>query len=139
VTIWSSDHLSDQITDADETCRSSEISINLIIIIVFLQTYSYFCYILTSFLMLLCCILDVYLSFLFVCTESLAHVSDPTSRKFIRWLLFQMFIYIYTNQSIRKSNSLKVFESKPKGLDNKIGHGNLCLREIVIICNNVHS
>jgi hypothetical protein len=35
VTIWSSDHLSDQITDADEACRSSEISVNLIIIIVF--------------------------------------------------------------------------------------------------------
>jgi hypothetical protein len=38
-----------------------------------------------------CCILDVYLSFLFVCTES---VSDPTSRRLIRWLLFQTFIYI---------------------------------------------
>ena len=44
--------------------------------------------------MLLCCILDVYLSFLFVCTESLTLVSDPTSRRFIRWLLFQTFIYI---------------------------------------------
>ena len=36
-----------------------------------------------------------YLSFLFVCTVSLTLVSDPTSRRFIRWLLFQMFIYIY--------------------------------------------
>jgi hypothetical protein len=45
--------------------------------------------------MLLCCILDVYLSFLFVCTESLALVSDPTSRRFIRWQLFQTFIYTY--------------------------------------------
>ena len=32
---------------------------------------------------------------LFVCTVSLTLVSDPTSRRFIRWLLFQMFIYIY--------------------------------------------
>jgi hypothetical protein len=48
----SSDHLSGQITDADEACLSSEISVNLIIIIVFLQTYSYFCYILTFFLLL---------------------------------------------------------------------------------------
>ena len=40
-------------------------------------------------------ILDVYLSFLFVCTVSLTLVSDPTSRRFIRWLLFQTFIYIY--------------------------------------------
>ena len=39
--------------------------------------------------------LDIYLSFLFVCTESLTLVSDPTSRRFIRWLLFQTFIYIY--------------------------------------------
>ena len=45
--------------------------------------------------MLLSCILDVYLSFLFVCTESLTLVSDPTSRRFVRWLLFQTFIYIY--------------------------------------------
>ena len=45
--------------------------------------------------MLLCYILDVYLSFLFVYTESLTLVSDPTSRRFIRWLLFQTFIYIY--------------------------------------------
>jgi hypothetical protein len=42
-------NLSDRITDADEACRSSEISVNLIIIIVFLYNYSYFCYILTSF------------------------------------------------------------------------------------------
>jgi hypothetical protein len=42
------------------------------------------------------CVLDVYLSFLFVCTVSLTLVSDPTSRRFIRWLLFQTFIiYIY--------------------------------------------
>ena len=40
-------------------------------------------------------ILDVYLSFLFVCTVSLTLVSDATSRRFIRWLLFQTFIYIY--------------------------------------------
>ena len=38
---------------------------------------------------------NVYLSFLFVCTVSLTLVSDPTSRRFIRWLLFQMFIYIH--------------------------------------------
>ena len=38
-----------QITDADEACQSSEISVDLIINIVFLKTYSYFCYILTSF------------------------------------------------------------------------------------------
>ena len=43
----------------------------------------------TSFFMSLCCILNVYLSFLFVCTESLTLVSGPTSRRFIRWLLFQ--------------------------------------------------
>ena len=36
VTIQYSDHLLDQIKDADEACRSSEISVNLIIIIVFL-------------------------------------------------------------------------------------------------------
>jgi hypothetical protein len=46
--------------------------------------------------MLLYCILDVYLSFLFVCTESLTRVSDPTSRRFIRWLLFQTFIYYFS-------------------------------------------
>jgi hypothetical protein len=45
--------------------------------------------------MLLCCILDVYLSFLLVCTESLTLVFDPTSSRFIRWLLFQTFICIY--------------------------------------------
>ena len=45
--------------------------------------------------MLLCCILDVYLSFLFVCRESLTLVSDPTSCRFIRWLLFQTFIFIH--------------------------------------------
>ena len=39
-----------KITDADEACRSSEISVNLIIIILFLQTYSYFCYILHVFI-----------------------------------------------------------------------------------------
>ena len=32
---------------------------------------------------------------LFVYTVSLTLVSDPTSRRFIRWLLFQTFIYIY--------------------------------------------
>ena len=32
---------------------------------------------------------------MFVCTVSLTLVSDPTSRRFIRWLLFEMFIYIY--------------------------------------------
>jgi hypothetical protein len=50
--------------------------------------------------LMLCYILDVYLLFLFVCTESLTLVSDPASRKFIRWLLFQTFIiymYIYTS------------------------------------------
>jgi hypothetical protein len=75
-----------------------------------LYIYSYFCYILASFLMLLCCILDVYLSFLFVCTESLALVSDPTSRRFIGWLLFQTFIYIYI-YNIRlkiKPNSVRI-------------------------------
>jgi hypothetical protein len=48
-------------------------------------------------------ILDVYLSFLFVCTVSLTLVSDPTSRRFIRWLLFQMFIYIYIYISLFSS------------------------------------
>jgi hypothetical protein len=33
---WSRDNFSNQITDADEGCRSSEISVDLIIIIVFL-------------------------------------------------------------------------------------------------------
>ena len=60
----------------------------------FVDLYFFF-FILTSFLMLLCCTLDVYLSFLFLCTESLTLVSDPTSRRFIRWLFFQTFIYIY--------------------------------------------
>ena len=32
---------------------------------------------------------------MFVCTESLILVSNPTSRRFICWLLFQTFIYIY--------------------------------------------
>ena len=92
---WSRDNFSNQIADADKACRSSEISVDLIIIIVFLLTYSYFCYILTSFFWYRCAnILDVYLTFLFVCTESLTLVSDPTSRRFIRWLLFQTFIYI---------------------------------------------
>jgi hypothetical protein len=36
---------------------------------------------------------DVYLSFLFACTVSLTLVSDPTSRRFIRWILFQTFLY----------------------------------------------
>jgi hypothetical protein len=35
IMIFTSRKLSDQITDADEACRSSEISVNLIIIIVF--------------------------------------------------------------------------------------------------------
>jgi hypothetical protein len=46
------DNFSNQITDADEAFRSSEIFVDLIIIIVFLQTYSYFCYILTSFFLI---------------------------------------------------------------------------------------
>ena len=33
---WSRDNFSNQITDADKACRSSEISVDLIIIIVFL-------------------------------------------------------------------------------------------------------
>jgi hypothetical protein len=33
---WSRDHFSKQITDADEACRSNEISVDLIMIIVFL-------------------------------------------------------------------------------------------------------
>ena len=33
---WSRDNFSNQITDADEACRTSEISVDLIIIIVFL-------------------------------------------------------------------------------------------------------
>jgi hypothetical protein len=40
------------------------------------------------------------LQFLFVCTESLTLVSDPTSCMFIRWLLFQTFIYISIFKSI---------------------------------------
>ena len=47
-----------------------------------------------SFLYRCANILDVYLSFLFVCTVSLTLVSDQTSRRFIRWQLFQTFIYI---------------------------------------------
>jgi hypothetical protein len=39
-------------------------------------------------------ILEIYLSFVFVCTVSLTFVSNPTSRRFIRWLLFQTYIYI---------------------------------------------
>ena len=46
---WSRDYFSNQITVADESCRSTEISVNLIMIIVFLHTYSYFRYILASF------------------------------------------------------------------------------------------
>jgi uncharacterized membrane protein len=34
VSVWSRDHFSNRITDADEACRSSEISVYLIIIIV---------------------------------------------------------------------------------------------------------
>jgi hypothetical protein len=77
---WSCDNLSNQITDADEACRSSEISVNLIIIIVFLLTYSYFCYILTSFLMLLCFILDVYM---YIC--KLSNIYSWLSLSRIRW------------------------------------------------------
>ena len=33
---WSRDYISNQIIDADEACRSSEITVNLIIILVFL-------------------------------------------------------------------------------------------------------
>ena len=58
------------------------------------------------------CVLDVYLSFLFVCTVSLTLVSDPTSRRFIGWLLFQTFIiYIYIYFYIRlkiKPNSVRI-------------------------------
>jgi hypothetical protein len=46
---WSRDTFSNQTTGAEEACRSREISVDLIIIIVFLWTYSYFCYILTFF------------------------------------------------------------------------------------------
>jgi hypothetical protein len=72
----------------------------------FCYIYGYFCYILTSFL-ILCYILDVYLLFLFVCTESLTLVSDPSSRRFIRWLLFQTYI----SENIRlkiKLNSVRI-------------------------------
>ena len=34
--LWSRDNFSNQITDADKACRSSKISVDLIIIIVFL-------------------------------------------------------------------------------------------------------
>ena len=44
---------------------------------------------------------------LYVCTESLALVSDPTSRRFIRLLLFQTFIYIYMQTLI---NQLKEYD-----------------------------
>ena len=47
-------------------------------------------------------ILDVYLSSLFVCTEY-----DPTSRRFICWLLFQTFIYIYIYSSVLQN--FKIF------------------------------
>jgi hypothetical protein len=51
--------------------------------------------------MLLCCILDVYLSFLFVCTESLALVSDrhPVG-SYVGYFFRRLFthIYIYKTQ-----------------------------------------
>jgi hypothetical protein len=59
-----------QITDADEACRSSEISVNLIITIVFLETYSYFCYILTSFFGVVLHFKRLFI-ILFACIESL--------------------------------------------------------------------
>ena len=53
-----------------------------------------------SFLLLLCCILDVYLSFLFVCTESLTnlfpirhHVSS-----YVGCFFRHLNIYKYTHQ-----------------------------------------
>jgi hypothetical protein len=39
---WLRDNFSNQITDADEACRSSEISVDLIIIIVFLLHFNIF-------------------------------------------------------------------------------------------------
>ena len=69
-------------------------------------------------------ILDVYLSFVFVCAVSLTLVSDPTSRRFIRWLLFQTFIYIYiespsVTRGLRyfstQESSIKNFNHKPSG------------------------
>ena len=77
---------SNQITDADEACRSSEISVNLIIIIVFLQTCSYFCYILTSFFVLLCYILDVYIYIIYIRLKI-----KPNSVR-IRFLSCQIFV-----------------------------------------------
>jgi hypothetical protein len=53
-------------------------------------------------------IVYIYLSFLFVCTVSLTLVSDPTSRRFIRWLLFQTFIYYFSRVSL-----YYVFEYNP--------------------------
>jgi hypothetical protein len=73
-------------------------------------------YILTSLLMLLCCILDVYLSFLFVCTESLALVSDPTSRRFIHWLL------LFEWEAIPKDKDLHGKRTRIWGYSNFIGH-----------------
>ena len=85
--------LCNQITEADEVCRSSEISVNFIIIIVFLQTYtgSYFCYILPVvifvifqhlFLVLLCYILDVYIYIYDKCTRDKIPINTcvPVSR-----------------------------------------------------------
>ena len=79
---------------ANDCCRSSEISINLIIIVVFVCRLIVIFVIFQHLFMFLCCILDVYLSLLFVCTESLTLVSDRTTRRFISWPLFQTFIYI---------------------------------------------
>ena len=59
--------------------------------------------------MLLCCILDVYLTFLFVCTESLTLVSDPTSPRFIRWLLFQSFFLIFFSPTCPKAKFRNFF------------------------------
>jgi len=64
----------------------------------------------------------------FVCTESLTLVSDPTSRRFIRWLLFQTFIYI--SQLIRHSRvcgSYQNFLDRWLLLTRKLGNHGLIL------------
>ena len=92
---WSCGNFSNHIIDADEACRSSEIFVNLIIISLFVDLLLFLLHFNIFFWYRCANILDVYLSFLFVCTVSITLVSDPTSRRFIRWLLFQTYIYIY--------------------------------------------
>ena len=74
-----------------------------------LYIYSYFCYILASFFMLLCCILDVYLSFcLFVQNrQHLFPIPHPVGSQ-VGYFFRRLYIYIIYIRLKIKPNSVRI-------------------------------